>query len=538
VRTFNKRSAFFSSLLACLVTACGSPGGVGGAQESESQVPSVETPVPGLPSTSQPGQGGTQTPTSEVADTPASDEDTGPPAPAQQPGSPTTGQAPVTTPTYKRVWVVSPTGSDTAGGSETAPLRTISRAITLAGPGELIRVRSGTYTERVLISGSVRSGTAEAPITLQGEGNPRIVLGSVNGALMVVEKPYWLISGFNIDLQNRKAYGVAFTGNLQGTKLSNSEIHHGQYGAGVSFHYGANGATLENNHIHHIFISGDDAHGVVIQPTARNITVRGNVIHDNSGDAIQCYSEDGSGSGAPADGLLIEGNDLYGNIEQSLDIKTCYNVTVRRNKMHLARRHPTLGGNGAMVVHMSAKNVLIEDNDFYDAGLAIGVGGNRYGPYPSGIVIRRNRIRDMITLDGMTGGGLQLAVSTGTQVYNNTFTRLQGPALSVGSGTGGPTENLVVKNNLIDAAYVMKLGTQAPGLKMGRNLYRPGASFNGSTLSQWKARGFDTHSLESSTLLNSTTTLGPAPAAVDRGENLGLPFCGAAPDIGAVESGC
>jgi hypothetical protein len=437
------------------------------------------------------------------------------------------------------VWVVSTTGSDTANGSETAPLRTISRAITLAGPGELIRVRSGTYTERVLISGSVRSGTAEAPITLQGEGNPRIVLGSVTGALMVVEKPYWLISGFNIDIQNRKALGVAFTGNLTGTKLSNSEIHHGQYGAGVSFHYSANGATLENNHIHHIFITGKDAHGVMVQPTSRNITLRGNIIHDNSGDAIQCYSEDGSSSAAPADGVLIEGNDLYGNIEQSLDIKTCYNVTVRRNKMHLARRHPTLGGNGTMVVHLSARNVLIEDNDFYDAGLAIGVGGNRVGPYPSGIVIRRNRIRDMITEGGMTGGGLHLAVSTGTQVYNNTFTRLQGPALSVGNGDGGPTENLVVKNNIIDATYVLKLGAQAPGLKMGSNLYRPGATFNASTLSQWKARGFDTNSFESSTLLNSTTTLAPAPAAVDRGEKLvGLSFCGVAPDIGAVESGC
>ncbi|OJT27622.1 hypothetical protein BO221_01555 [Archangium sp. Cb G35] len=537
MRTFNKRSAFFSSLLACLVTACGSPGHRGGAQESEPPTPIEVTPSTELPGTTEPEPGGTQTPAAEVPATPVPDEDTGPPAPAQQPGGSTTAESPVTAPTYKRVWVVSTTGSDTASGSETAPLRTISRAITLAGPGELIRVRSGTYTERLLISGAVRSGTADAPITLQGEGNPRIILGSVTGALMVVEKPYWLISGFNFDIQNRKALGVAFTGNLQGTKLSNSEIHHGQYGAGVSFHFSANGATLENNHIHHIFITGKDAHGVIIQPTARNITLRGNVIHDNSGDSIQCYSEDGSSSAAPADGVLIEGNDLYGNIEQSLDIKTCYNVTVRRNKMHLARRHPTLGGNGTMVVHMSAKNVLIEDNDFYDAGLAIGVGGNRVGPYPSGIVIRRNRIRDMLTLGGMTGGGLQLAVSTGTKVYNNTFTRLQGPALTVGMGDGGPTENLVVKNNIIDAAYVMKMGGQAPGLKMGSNLYRPGATFNGSTLSQWKARGFDANSFESSTLLNSTT-LAPASAAIDRGENVGLPFCGSAPDIGAVESGC
>ncbi|QRK09524.1 right-handed parallel beta-helix repeat-containing protein [Archangium violaceum] len=538
MKQFNKWPPFVSSLLlACVVSAC-----EGNAiHKPETQAPSVGAPdseeVPQTPSETPSEQPDTQAPGS-----PTEPEGTaGSPAPASPPDSPSTVGSPVTTPTYNKVWVVSTTGNDAASGSATAPLKTISRAITLAGPGDLIRVLSGTYTERVLISGSVRSGTATAPITLKGEGKPRIILGSVNGALMVVEKPYWLISGFNIDLQNRKAFGVAFTSNLQGTKLSDSEIHHGNYGAGVSFHYSANGATLENNHIHHIFISGDDAHGVLIQPTARNITVRNNVIHDNSGDAIQCYSEDGSVPGAPADGILIEGNDLYGNIEQSLDIKTCYNVTVRRNKMHLARRHPTLGGNGAMVVHMSAKNILIEDNDFYDAGLAIGVGGNRYGAYPSGIVIRRNRIRDMITDGGMTGGGLQLAVSTGTQVYNNTFTRLQGPALTVGTGDGGPTENLVVKNNIIDAAYVLRLGTQAPGLKMNSNLYRPGASFRGSsswTLSQWKAKGQDANSLESSTLLNSAETLAPAPAAVDRGEKLGLSFCGAAPDIGAVESGC
>ncbi|WNG40186.1 DUF1565 domain-containing protein [Archangium violaceum] len=535
VKQFNKWPQFVSSLLlACVVSAC-----EGNAiPKPETQAPSVGVPD---------SEGSPQPSPSEPPDTQAPDSPDEPeepvasPAPTPPPDSPSTVGSPVTTPTYNKVWVVSTTGNDAAAGSETAPLKTISRAITLAGPGDLIRVRSGTYTERVLISGSVRSGTATAPITLQGEGKPRIILGSVNGALMVVEKPYWLISGFNIDIQNRKAFGVAFTSNLQGTKLSDSEIHHGNYGAGVSFHYSANGATLENNHIHHIFIDGDDAHGVLIQPTARNITVRNNVIHDNSGDAIQCYSEDGSVPGAPADTITIEGNDLYGNIEQSLDIKTCYNVTVRRNKMHLARRHPTLGGNGAMVVHMSAKNVLIEDNDFYDAGLAIGVGGNRYGAYPSGIIIRRNRIRDMITDGGMTGGGLQLAVSTGTQVYNNTFTRLQGPALTVGTGDGGPTENLMVKNNIIDAAYVLKLGNQAPGLKMNSNLYRPGASFRGTSswnLSQWKAQGQDANSLESSTLLNSTETLSPASAAVDRGEKLGLPFCGAAPDIGAVESGC
>jgi len=33
-------------------------------------------------------------------------------------------------------------------------------------------------------------------------------------------------------------------------------------------------------------------------------------------------------------------------------------------------------------------------------------------------------------------------------------------------------------------------------------------------------------------------TLAPAPGAVDQGSDEGFPFCGAAPDLGAVETGC
>ncbi|MGZ3458859.1 MAG: right-handed parallel beta-helix repeat-containing protein [Archangium sp.] len=443
---------------------------------------------------------------------------------------------------YAHEWVVSPTGDDAAAGSAAAPVRTISKAISLAGPGDLIRVLAGDYPERVLITDSARAGTPEAPITLLGEGKPHIIPGSEQGALMLVDRPNWIIRGFNIDMQNHAAYGVAFTGDNSGTLLADSEIHHGHYGAGVSFHGQSHGATLENNHIHDIVIDGDDAHGVIIQPTASNVTVRNNVIHDNSGDAIQCYNEDGVVPGPPADGVLIEGNDLYHNVEQSLDIKTCHNLTVRHNKMHGARNYPGRGGNGAMVVHLSATNVLIEDNDFYDSGLAIGVGGNRVAAMPSGIVIRRNLIHDMITDGGMTGGGLQMADSTGTQVYNNTFTRLQGPALIMGLGDGGPTENLVVKNNIIDAAKAVELHSQAPGLSMSDNLYRPGATFQtgGASLdlSQWQSQGHESNSIEADPQLDPNT-LSPGPAAVDRGEHLELGgTCGAGPDIGAVETGC
>lgn len=38
--------------------------------------------------------------------------------------------------------------------------------------------------------------------------------------------------------------------------------------------------------------------------------------------------------------------------------------------------------------------------------------------------------------------------------------------------------------------------------------------------------------------VSPSDTLMPGERAVDRGTDLGLPYCGAAPDIGAVESDC
>jgi nitrous oxidase accessory protein NosD len=497
--------------VALALTACG--GAPSDSRSSEPLAPETGLITPSPPAGG--GQVGSTLPERPPAPTPA------PPKPAA----------------YAHEWVVSPDGDDAAAGTPEAPLRTISRAISLAKPGHLIRVRSGTYAEHLDISGDTQAGTADAPITLLGEGKPRLLPNGKPGAQVIIERPHWIVRGLEIDMQGGAAYAAMFAGNVQGSVLADSEIHHAKYNAGVSFHRGADGATLENNHIHHIWIAeGKDAHGVVVQPTARNITIRNNVIHDNSGDSIQCHSPDGSVPAEPANNVLIEGNDLYGNYEQSLDIKTCHNVTVRRNKMH----DNWVRGNGAMVVHMSARNILIEENDFYHAGLGVGIGGNLYGPVISGVVIQRNRFRDMRTDGGHTGGGVRLGVSDGATVLHNTFTRLPGPALEMGDGSSGPTRNPLVKNNLFDVSFAVKLRSAYSGLKMGGNLYRPGATFSkGGTLdfTKWKAQGLDATSLQADPKLEPNTLV-PGPAAVDRGEKLGISFCGTAPDIGFVETGC
>jgi hypothetical protein len=113
-------------------------------------------------------------------------------------------------------------------------------------------------------------------------------------------------------------------------------------------------------------------------------------------------------------------------------------------------------------------------------------------------------------------------------------------ALVVGHGTGGATQNLTVANNIIDAPVAVSLGGQRPGMKMGFNLYTTNARFQTSAglvgVDVFKEATGDVSSIAADTRL--TPEFEPEGPAVDKGTNVGLPFCGGAPDIGAVETGC
>ncbi|HEX8433872.1 right-handed parallel beta-helix repeat-containing protein [Archangium sp.] len=522
-------------------------GGAGSPSDGDGQPGFPENaPRVNAPSASKPGQPapiGAQ----PVSDTPVdnlpSHEGHSPIAePSPQPGvTPQAAQPPP--PRFTREWVVGPSGNDSGDGSAAQPFRSIAKAISVAGPGEGIRVLAGTYAERIVIGDNAKAGSEGAPITLQGEGKPRIVPGAGAGGLIQVRKPHWVVDGFEVDLQGQSAYAVTFQGNVQGSTVANSELHHGTLGAAITTYDNANGAIVENNHIHGFVKKGgnQDSHGVVVQPTSRNITVRNNDIHDNSGDSVQCLGPEGFSSLPPADGLLVENNHFYSNRENAVDIKTCHNVTIRNNKMHGFKPSSTAKGD-AVVVHYSARNVTIEDNEVYDSGKGISVGGNHEGPVPGGVVVRRNRIHDITTTGGGEGTGIRFENSEGAVLLNNTVTRVAGAAIIIGHGTGGATSNLRMENNLVaEAAVAVDLGGQRPGLKMGNNLFPPGAQFkaNGSMVDLvgfQRASGDNTSSTADAGA--APPTFGPSSAAVDRGGNVGLPYCGGAPDIGAVETGC
>lgn len=436
-------------------------------------------------------------------------EPTSAPPPAPDPTTPAT-PAPTPTPTpeappvaspppappapkYAHVWVVSLTGDDAAAGTESSPVRTIGRALTLAGPGDLITVKSGTYAERLDIGPALRDGTPDAKIMLQGDGKPRLIPSGQGWAMVDVRRANWIIDGFELDAQGTEHAGVSFSGNVQGSVLSHCEVHGGTAGAAVTTSENARGVTIEDNHIHHYSRGDDDAHGVLVNPTSHDVTIRNNRIHDVSGDSVQCIGPEGYSEDPPATDVLIEGNDLSHNRENAVDIKTCSRVTVRKNVMHDFK--DALPGGCLVVVHMSARDITIEDNELSGGGNGIAVGGNHVGPVPTNVIIRHNRIRDMIVGSTLDGTAIQLQNSEGAQVLDNTFAELQGPALMAGGGTGGATSHLTVQGNTFQAATAYKLGPEAPGLASRKNAFAPGAAFltpSGKLdLAGWQKLGFD-----------------------------------------------
>jgi parallel beta helix pectate lyase-like protein/uncharacterized protein DUF1565 len=458
--------------------------------------------------------------------------------------------AAVVIPQSLKDWYVSPAGVDSAPGSSAQPFRTITRALAVVGPGERILVSAGTYAERVRITGTVRAGTAAAPIRLQGVNAPKLVPPATeSGSLVQIEKPYWTVDGFEADVQGKAFYAAHFAGMVTGSVLSHCNLHGGSSGAGVSTHFACVGATIQDNEIHHFQRVGEDAHGILVQPGSKQITILRNVLHDNSGDSIQCIGPEDLSSEPPADGVTIQDNTMYHDGEQAVDVKTCSNVLIKHNVMRDYLE--ALPGGCSVVVHMSASEVTIQDNDISNVGKAIAIGGNHVGPVPYHVVVKQNRIRNVVKGNQLEGVGIRLENSQSARVFNNTFSGVGYAAIMAGGGTGGATSDLMIKDNLVSTgssiAYGIYLGAYMNGLLSRYNLFAPGTLFSAIAasgarqtldISGWQSVTGQDHPSRVADPRLDPTTLVPGPAAVDWGEYVGISYCGAGPDIGARETGC
>jgi hypothetical protein len=368
---------------------------------------------------------------------------------------------------------VSPNGSDSGKGTRESPLRTLNKAVTLAKPGDAIRVLPGVYSEQLVLESH---GTGAAAITLRGEGTPRpkLVPGNTARSSVIIVRGRWHLENLHIDVSGAPMFAVRFEQGASQSRLSGSELHGGTSGAGVVVE-GPTRVTIQDNAIHHFIKPGDDSHGVAVVGPSRDTVIRNNDIHHNSGDSVQCQAGTG-----PAEILLIEGNWLHDEGENGVDIKQCHHITVRNNRLsgfpNTAVRAPGSSAGEAVVIHAAARGITLQGNTISQAGRGISVLG---GSTPvEDIVVEGNTIQEIRNIPAGNGHGIRITSARNARVVDNTLIGTASYALML-AADGQVASGLTVRNNRLlggSQPLLVRLGGELsrPGLVMGENHYVPG----------------------------------------------------------------
>jgi hypothetical protein len=102
----------------------------------------------------------------------------------------------VTTPCTPKTYYISPTGSDTAAGTDAAPWRTFTKAFSTMASGEWLIVKNGTYTESLGSATQPPAGTPGKLTTIRAETDGGAVIDGQGSVIpLVLTNAYVRIEG-------------------------------------------------------------------------------------------------------------------------------------------------------------------------------------------------------------------------------------------------------------------------------------------------------------------------------------------------------
>jgi hypothetical protein len=282
---------------------------------------------------------------------------------------------------------VSTQGSDSNPGTAAQPLRTITRAYSLAAAGVTIYVLPGVYSDYTSGWGIHlgASGTAANPIVLKSQVRGKAIIDGQNASDrnqgFYIDGNYNVVDGFEI--RNCPNGGISIWAN--NNRIINNEIHHNGNPAssstngrdGIYSNEGTTGNFYGANSIHDNGRTGSNLdHGLYL--CGRNETVINNLLFRNA-----------------ATGLQIAGYTTVSNMK-------VYNNVVAWN------------GTTGIILWMALSGVDIKNNIVYQNG-NYGVGS--YDAHGSGVVVDHNLIFGNGAGNyNFAGGGSDYAYSLGTTV--------------------------------------------------------------------------------------------------------------------------
>jgi|RhiMethySRZTD1v2_1073278.scaffolds.fasta_scaffold208017_2 hypothetical protein len=382
---------------------------------------------------------------------------------------------------HAATYYVSPAGSNTNPGTLAAPFATLQRAHDVANPGDTIYMRGGTYrvSVRTFLTRSGSSGGYIKVFNYPGE------VPVLDAAAMTAQYDeiirgnsisWWHIKG--LEVKNGPDAGIHLAGASSNNIIELCVSHHN--------------ARLANG-----------GKGISISETGSNNLILNNDVHHNR-YAPSPGGADGISVASMGAGNVVRGNRVWRNSDDGIDLWGAANVLVENN---------WVWENGY-------------DDNLQPLGNGVGfkLGGATAG---DGAHTIRNNLAWRNKANGFSDNGANLP----TNVFNNT---------AYGNGGGS------------NYAFFSSV---ANVLKNNIALTPNAVSFNGAvqhSYNSWNlgvtVSAADFLSLDDSGATGPRGADGSLPAIdflklaagsdlIGRGTNVGLPFTGSAPDLGAYQHG-
>lgn len=389
-------------------------------------------------------------------------------------------------------WYVATGGNDSSVGSSAAPFRSWQRAIDRAQPGDTIAIRPGVYA----VAGArdygvriLRSGTRAAPITLRGQGGqPILDCGGIsyNASVncLLIKASWWRIADLGVRGAKQLRTQTYPSGVLMQDSSDNvldNVASYGHQGTGIRVTRQSANNLIHNCDVHH---NSDIRH-----PSGPG--------HDADGMSLSYLSANATGNrvvGCRAWSNGDDGIDLWGS-EAGVTIENSWsywNGYVPGTK--------TTAGNGV--------------------GFKLGSNSLR----PQHVIVRNLAFENRSTgfADNGASGAMRVTHNT---AFNNGSRQFQ----FLGSVRHYLRNNVAVPatNQLSSSVDQAMNSWSIAGVRADSSDFRSvsSAGFGGST--------------GGSRLTSDLVFLRLASGSdlIDRGTDLGMPFTGAAPDLGAYEAG-
>lgn len=409
-------------------------------------------------------------------------------------------------------YYVAPNGNDSAAGTQAAPWASIARAQTAARAGDTVYLRGGTYAFARANSGCSSQTARVDAITLNksgSSGNP-IRYWAYPG-----EKP---VFDFSRMTDNCRIKGFNVTGSylhLKGLEArgvpQNNSLNAESWGIWVSG--GNNSFELIDTH-HHM------GTGLFINGGAGNL-----VLNSDSHDNYDRNSSDGPGENADGFGAhytpagrpanVFRGCRAWWNADDGYDLISTYSPVTIENSWSWRNGYvpgtTTPSGNGA--------------------GFKVGGFG---AEYDGGAV--KHTVRFSVAFLNKAAGFYSNHHPVANDYFNNTsygnrpdFNMLGIDSRGAAVGRGN------LRNNI---AYTGTLTSNMTGTTGSHNSWDLGLPLSDSQFQSVSTSGWDApRQADGSLPLLPHFRLAPNSALIDRGTDVGLPYTGRAPDLGAFESG-